>query len=282
MAHPNPQADPAILVEDLSLSYPAHGGGAAFQAVEGVSFELARGGVLAVLGESGSGKSTLTKFLAGRGKDAGDKGARIKHSGGTGRTLDIDLSRASKGTRNKLTAYVGYLSQNEGATLTAELTIGDVLLEPVSERTRKFDRDAMGEIIAEMMDIVALPLSTLQQFPHELSKGQRQRIAVMRSLMLEPPVLIADEPTLGVDANNRPRIVELLRWYHERTNSAMMLISHDIGMLEALVEDVLVMQQGGIVGAGDINAIFRQADHEYVQRLAQALRSTAYDEIAME
>ena len=140
----------------------------------------------------------------------------------------------------------------------------------------------MGEIIAEMMDIVALPLSTLQQFPHELSKGQRQRIAVMRSLMLEPPVLIADQPTLGVDANNRPRIVELLRWYHERTNSAMMLISHDIGMLEALVEDVLVMQQGAIVGAGDINAIFRQADHEYVQRLAQALRSTAYDEIAME
>lgn len=282
MAHPNPQADPAISASDLSLGYPAHGGGAAFQAVEGVSFELARGGVLAVLGESGSGKSTLTKFLAGRAKDAGDKGARIKHVGGAGTTLDIDLTRASRGTRNKLTAYVGYLSQNEGATLTAELTVGDVLLEPVSERTRKFDRDAMGEVIAEMMDIVALPLSTLQQFPHELSKGQRQRIAVMRSLMLEPPVYIADEPTLGVDANNRPRIVELLRWYHKRTNSAMMLISHDIGMLEALVEDVLVMQQGRIVGAGDINAIFRQADHEYVQRLAQALRSTAYDEIATE
>src|SRR5690606_16869237 len=126
----------------------------------------------------------------------------------------------------------------------------------------------LGERVAEMMDIVALPLSKLQEHPYELSKGQRQRVAVMRSLMLDPVVYFADEPTLGVDANNRPRIVELLRWYRERSNAAMMLISHDIGMLEALVEDVLVMQEGRMIAQGGINDIFRSADHGYVQRLA--------------
>ena len=131
-----------------------------------------------------------------------------------------------------------------------------------------------------MFETVALPLEFLQRYPYELSKGQRQRIAVMQSLMLEPALLVADEPTLGVDANQRPNIVRLLKWYRDRTGAAMLLICHDIGVLEALVEDVVVLQDGQIVGRGDINSIFREADHEYVVQLANALRATAYDEIA--
>lgn len=282
MAHPRLEADPTIRVSDLSLSYPAHAGGREFQAVEGVSFDVPRGDVVALLGESGSGKSTLAKFLAGRGSDAGEKAARVKFTGGDASVLDVPMRKLSRGTRARLTAYVGHLAQDAGATLTPELNVGDILFEPIVERSKHFDRDALGERIAEMMDIVALPLSKLQEYPYELSKGQRQRVAVMRSLMLDPSVLIADEPTLGVDANNRPKIVELLRWYRQRTSATLMLISHDIGMLEALVRDVLVLQQGRLVGHGDINAIFRQADHGYVQQLAQALRATAYDEIAEE
>lgn len=282
MAHPDPGADPVVRVSDLSLSYPAHAGGRAFQAVEGVSFDLPRGGITALLGESGSGKSTLARFLAGRGPDAGEKAARIRLSGGEASVMNLPMGRLGRRSRTRLTAYVGHLAQDAGATLTPELNVGDILFEPIVERSKRFDRDALGERIAEMMDIVALPLSKLQEYPYELSKGQRQRVAVMRSLVLDPTLLIADEPTLGVDANNRPRIVELLRWYRERSGASMILISHDIGMLEALVEEVLVMQQGRLVGRGDINEIFRQADHSYVQRLAQALRATAYDEIADE
>ncbi len=282
MAQPVLTADPTIRVSDLSLSYPAHAGGREFQAVEGMSFKVARGGVVALLGESGSGKSTLTRFLAGRGSDAGEKAARIKPTGGEASVFDVSLRRLRGRTKARLTAYVGHLAQDAGATLAPELNVGDILFEPIVERSKRFDREALGERIAEMMDIVALPLSKLQEYPYELSKGQRQRVAVMRSLMLDPALLIADEPTLGVDANNRPKIVELLRWYRERTDAAMVLISHDIGMLEALVEEVLVMQQGRLVGKGDINEIFRNADHGYVHQLAQALRATAYDEIADE
>lgn len=281
LAQPNPEADPVISVSDLSLDYAAHAGRRAFQAVEGVSIELRRGGVLAVLGESGSGKSTLTRFLAGRAND-GDKSARIHVGGGAATTLDVPLNRLSRRARNRLTAYVGHLAQEAGATLTPELNIGDVLFEPIAERSRHFDREALGAYVAEMMDIVALPLAKLQEYPYELSKGQRQRVAVMRSLMLDPTLIILDEPTLGVDANNRPRIVELLKWYRSRTGASMILVSHDIGMLEALAEEVIVMQQGTVVGRGDINTIFRRTEHDYVQRLANALRSTAYDEIADE
>ena len=282
MTHSQLHADPCIRMSDLSLSYPAHAGGREFQAIEGVSFDVPRGDVLALLGESGSGKSTLARFLAGRASDAGEKSARIKLTGGEASVLGVPIRRLGRRARTRLTAYVGYLAQDAGARLAPELNVGDILFEPIVERHKDFDRDALGGHIAEMMDIIALPLSKLQEYPYELSKGQRQRVAVMRSLMLDPAVLIADEPTLGVDANNRPKIVELLRWYRERTNATVMLISHDIGMLEALVKDVLVLQRGRLVGHGDINAIFRQADHGDVQLLAEALRATASDEITDE
>lgn len=281
VALPNPAANPVISTSDLSLRYPAHAGGKAFQAVEGVSLEVPRSGVLAVLGESGSGKSTLTRYLAGRATE-GDKSARIQQTGGDAKVLDVSVARLSRRARARLTAYVGHLSQDAGATLTPELNVGDVLFEPIMERMRNFDRSALGEYVAEMMDIVALPLAKLQEYPYELSKGQRQRVAVMRSLMLDPTLLVIDEPTLGVDANNRPRIVELLKWYRERTGATMVVVSHDIGILEALAQEVIVLQQGKVVGRGEINTIFRNTQHEYVSKLAEALRSTAYDEIAEE
>lgn len=282
MAEPIRDADPAVQVSDLSLLYPAHGGTKAFTAVDGVSFELGRGEVLALLGESGSGKSTVARFLAGRADEAGERHSRIKASGGDANVLGVPMRKLRRRAKTRLTAHVGFLAQDAGATLSPDLNVGDILLQPITERTRHFDREQLGERIAEMMDIVALPLSKLQEYPYELSKGQRQRVAVMRSLMLQPSLLIADEPTLGVDANNRPRIIELLRWFRESSGASMVLVSHDIRMLEVLVQNVLVLQQGRLIGSGDINEIFRHADHDYVKQLALALRATAYDEVAEE
>ena len=280
MTDVQPDADPAVVVSDLSLAYPAHAGGKEFQAVEGMSLTLRRGETLAVLGESGSGKSTLARFLAGRATDPVQKSAHITAIGGEATVLGQPLRKISRRNRGRLTAFVGHLGQDAGATLPPDLNVGDIVCEPVMERSKKFDREALGETIAEMMDLLALPLTMLQSYPFELSKGQRQRVAVMRSLIMDPALLVADEPTLGVDANNRPRIINLLNWYRERTGATMLLISHDIGMLEALVDEVIVMQHGRAVGRGQINDVFRDASHTYVQQLAEALRATAYDEIA--
>lgn len=274
------EADPALVVSDLSLAYPSHGGAREFQAIEAVNFSVARGRVLAVLGESGSGKSTLARYLAARGFESAQKSDQIRHVGGDAQVLGESLPRMSKRKQRKFSAFIGFLPQDAGARLSPDANVGDTIFQPIEERIRRFDRSELGETVAEMFDIVGLPLSFLQKYPFELSKGQRQRVAVVRSLLMEPRVYVADEPTLGVDANNRPKIVQLIEWYRGRTGATTLLVSHDIGMLEALVEEVLVLQEGSAVGYGHINEIFRHADHVYVQRLADALRATAYDEIA--
>lgn len=279
-SEPNRSAPIMLKVNDLSLTYPAHAGSKAFTAVEGVTFELPRGQVLAVLGESGSGKSTLARAIAARSNDPADRSARVKISSGSIEALEVDMLTLKRRTKNQLTAHIGYLSQNAGATLPPDLSVGDILLEPLYERTKDVDIEAISKDITEMMHIVDLPLVMLEDFAHELSKGQRQRVAVMRSLMLGPVLLIADEPTLGVDANNRPKIAELLEWYQKRTEVSMVLVTHDIGLLEKLTDDVIVMQQARMVGQGHINDIFRDTEHRYVQQLAEALRATAYDEVA--
>lgn len=274
------QSTLSVRVSDLSLTYPKHAGTAAFTAVEGVSFDLATGSVLAVLGESGSGKSTLTRFLAGRSNDPSDRSARVKLTSGAAEVLDTPLGKLSRRSKDELTARIGYVAQDAGAVLPPDINVGEMFFEPVFQHSKDVDRDAIGNDIAEMMNIVDLPLTKLQEYAHELSKGQRQRVAVMRSLMLAPELLIADEPTLGIDANNRPKIVQLLDWYRKRTGASMILITHDIGLLETLTHQVIVMQNARLVGSGDINEVFRNADHHYVQQLAGALRSNAYDEVA--
>jgi len=277
---PERLADPAVRVSDLTLGYPAHAGGVAHSAIEGVDFTVRRGEVRALLGESGSGKSSLLQFLAGQGRSAGDRKARLRVLSGDATVLGVPMRGAGKRQLLRATAHIGYLAQGAAAALPAEMNVGDILMQPITERAKNFDRGEVGEQIAQMMDLLALPLTKLQEYPYELSKGQRQRVAVIRSLMLEPAVYLADEPTLGVDASGRPGIVELLSWYRERSGAAMILVSHDIAMLEALVDEVLVLQQGRLVGEGNINEIFRNEDHSYVRQLAQALRATAYDEIA--
>lgn len=274
-------ADPAITASDLSLGYQERPG-KVFQAVEGINIRVQKGSSLAVLGESGAGKSTLATYLAGHGADSPAKSDRIRRMSGEARVFDTALTKPSGRMLRRITAHIGYLPQDAGAKLAPDLNVGDLIFQPIEERIPKFDRNELGPHIAEMFEILGMPLTFLQKYPYELSKGQRQRVAVLRSLVHTPSVYVADEPTLGVDANNRPKIVELIEWYRARSNPTMLIVSHDIGLLEALIEDVLIMQRGAAVGFGNINSIFRHATHEYVVKLADALRTSAYDEIAAE
>lgn len=273
------EADPAVVASDISLGYSGGPLSKTFHAVTGLSFEVNKGATLSILGESGSGKSTLAKFMAGRSKQGAQKKDHIRYVSGEAWNLGVPLHKAKNQNSRQLTAFVGYLEQEAGAKLEPEFNIGDVLFKPIEERIRNFDRGVLGEKVAELFDQMALPLTFLQKYPYELSKGQRQRVAVVRSLLTEPRVLIADEPTLGVDANNRPRIIETIHAYQKTSGATYVMISHDITMLERLSTDVLVLQNGNAVGYGGINEIFKSAKHGYVHRLAQALRATAYDEV---
>ena len=272
----------AAIVSDLSIGYPAHAGTPAFTAVEGVSFELAAGSVTALLGESGAGKSTLLRFLAARGLETADKSSQLKQLNGHAQVFGQSLDRLNRKKLWALAEQIGYLPQDGGAKLNPDFSVGDQLMLTADERYKKFDREPFAERAAALISDIDLPLSVLNDFPHQLSKGQRQRIAVAKSLMLTPKLLILDEPTMGVDARNRPKLIDMLLGYKTQHDAAMLIVSHDIGLLEALVDQVLVMQQGSIVGEGDINEIFSNSEHAYVQRLANALRSNAYDEASDE
>ncbi len=272
----------AAIVSDLSIGYPAHAGTPAFTAVEGISLELPAGSVTALLGESGAGKSTLLRFLAARALETAVKSSQLKQLNGHVQVFGQSLDRLNRKKQWVLAEQIGYLPQDGGAKLNPDLTIGEQLMLTADERYKKFDREPFAERAAALITDCDLPLSVLNEFPHQLSKGQRQRIAVAKSLMLTPKLLILDEPTMGVDARNRPKLIDMLLGYREQHEAAMLIVSHDIGLLEALVDHVLVMQQGSIVGEGDINEIFSNSEHAYVQSLANALRSNAYDEASDE
>lgn len=276
--YPVDQAHALVRASDLTLGYAARGGAPAFAALEGVSFAVAEGTVTAVLGESGSGKSTLARVLAGRATQGGDRRAQINIISGDAEVLGESLRAIKRKKLPELATHIGYVQQDAGALLRADLTIAEILLEPISQRFKRYDPEDYAEWISRLLSAVSLTPEMLDQFPHQLSKGQRQRVAVIRALVLSPQVLILDEPTMGIDPNNRPRVIELLDRYQSEHKATVLVVSHDISLLEALVDDVIILQQGSVVGRGGINEIFSDAEHDYVQRLADALRSTAYDE----
>lgn len=144
-------ATPVVRVSDLSLEYPAHSGSRAYVAVQGASFEIQRGGVLAVLGESGSGKSTLARVLAGRASEVSQRSDRPRVTSGEATVYGVSLQRIGRKDHNQMTAHVGFLAQNAGATLTPELTVGDILMEPIREREKHYDVNLAGEKITEML-----------------------------------------------------------------------------------------------------------------------------------
>lgn len=268
-----------IEVSDLTLMYAAHGGTASFTAVTGLSFQVQPGEVLALLGESGAGKSTLLQTLAGRAQ-LGAKTSRIKITGGSVTVLDTVLNNLGKRAARQLSQQIAFVSQRANSELPSDLKIADILTQNAKARSKNIDNAWLAERISEMFEILELPLAMLSNFPAELSKGQRQRVAIAAELVTPVKLIIADEVTNGVDALVRPQITKLLTWHREQTGAAMVLVSHDIQLLETLADKALVLRAGQAVGYDSLNSVFRDVKHSYVAELADALRRTAYDEAA--
>ncbi|TAM70198.1 MAG: ATP-binding cassette domain-containing protein [Microbacteriaceae bacterium] len=264
-------SDAPIVVSDLSAEYPAHGASAACVALHGVSLRVARGEILGLLGASGSGKSTLARIVAGRAvrDDAASVAPRI--TGGDARVRGLGMRALGKRDRARLTFHVGYLAQDAADTLSATLTVGEIISEPIFQRDRRYDRRAAGARVATMLDAVQLPLGLMTRYPYQLSGGQRQRVALARSIVLGPSILVADEPTAGIDVTVRSAVVELLGQLRHGRDFAALVVSHDLAVLRHATARIAVLERGGLIGYGDIDTVLSQRDHPYVTKLADAL-----------
>lgn len=266
------EADPyPIVASDLTVEYPAHGASSAFVAVRGLTLTLGRGEVLGLLGESGSGKSTLARLLSGAEFAPAHGEVRAQIVGGEATVLGHPLRRIGRRALARVTFGVGLLAQDAASTLPASLTVSDIVSEPVLERDRRYNQAALQTLVATMVDAVRLPLSVLGKYPYELSSGQRQRVALARALVFGPSLLIADEPTAGVDALVRDDVIDLIgELQRERAFSAV-LVSNDLSVLRRVADRIGVMHQGVLVGLGTIDEVFDNPWHPYVAELSAAL-----------
>lgn len=266
---------PPVQTDDLTIEYPPHGASPAFVAVHGFTLRIAPGEVVGLLGESGSGKSTLARVLSGDAFASDASGIRPQITGGEATVLGFGLRRIGKRALTRLRFGVGLLAQDDADTLESTMTVAEIVAEPILERDRRYNRRALGARVATMIDAVRLPLAVLGQYPYELSSGQRQRVALARALVLGPALLIADEPTAGVDVLVRDAVIGLISELQQERNFSALVISHDLAVLQRFANRIGVMHKGVLVGLGTLEDVFRDPWHPYVRGLADALQPTA-------
>ncbi|MGO4691184.1 ATP-binding cassette domain-containing protein [Glaciibacter sp. 2TAF33] len=271
-----PHDDLAVNTSDLTIEYPPHGASPAFVAVHGLTLKIAPGEVLGLLGESGSGKSTLARVLSGNAFSGsfGSSSADVRPviTGGEATVLGFPLRRISRRKLTRLTFGVGLLAQDASETLPPTMTVAEIVAEPVLDRDKQYNRKALATRVATMVDAVRLPLSVLGTFPYELSSGQRQRVALARALVFGPALLIADEPTAGVDVTVRNAVIDLIGELQRERSFSALVISHDLAVLRRVADRIGVMHQGVLVGLGTIDEVFDDPWHPYVAGLGAALR----------
>ncbi len=262
-----------IVLSDLTLEYPPHGASPAHVALRGLTLSIAPGEVLGLLGSAGSGKSTLAKVLAGAAFEQRGPEVRPVITGGEATVLGRRLRTLPRRKVAEFRFHVGYLSQDAAAKLPPDRTVAEIVGEPILERDRRYNRRALETRVATMVDGVRLPLKLLDRFPYELSGGQRQRVAVARALVLGPSLLIADEPTAGIDLTVRDAVAQLIRELRDREHHSFsaLIISHDLPVLRRTAHRIAVLDRGELAALGTIDEVFDDPRHPYVMALAGAL-----------
>lgn len=228
----------AVVCDDLSVS--RWGAGPETRAVDGVTFTLKTGEILAVSGEAGSGKSSLLAVLAGRLDDT------MSVSGGEARVCGIPVHRKGR-DRRVLTYRVGYVPQGAGAALPARLTVGETIAEPITSRDRRVNSRAVAVRVAGLLDEMHLPLGTADRFPFELSAGMRQRVAFARALVLDPRVLVADEPLANIDLEVRHVVFDAIVRRRRDRGMAAVVASNDAAFARELGAAHLRLRGGHVV-----------------------------------
>ena len=244
-------------VRDLHVSFATEEG--IVQAVDGVSFELGAGEVLAVVGESGSGKSVTAMTLMGLTRSPN---ARFE---GTATYQGTDLVSASEEEMRRVRGReIAMIFQDPMTSLNPVHRIGDQIVEQIQAHEDRSDSDARERAI-ELLDEVGIPRARerADSYPFEFSGGMRQRVMIALALSCDPHVLIADEPTTALDVTIQAQILERIKDLRERTDAAVILVTHDLGVVADIADRIAVMYAGRIVEQGTLDEIFYDPQHPY-------------------
>ena len=262
---------PFLEVKNLNVAFPTEDG--LVQASNDITFSVARGETLAVVGESGSGKSVTSLAVMG----LHDR-KRTQISGEAILNLDsgpVDVISADEEAVRKLRGKaMSMIFQDPMSALHPYYSIGNQLIEAWS-LYNEGDKAAGKKRAIEMLDLVGIPAASkrVDEFPHQFSGGMRQRVMIAMALINNPSLLIADEPTTALDVTVQAQILDLMRELQKQSNTAIILITHDLGVVAEMVDRVLVMYAGRAIEVAKVESIFESPNHPYTKGLLSAVRS---------
>ena len=248
------------------------------KAVNGISFSLEKGKVLGIVGESGSGKSvtaySILQILANPGKIVDGS---IIYAG-------QELVGASKEEMGKIRGNkISIIFQDPMTSLNPVFTIGNQLMEAIMLHTGR-DKVEAKERAIEMLKLVGVnePEKRIKQYPHEFSGGMRQRVMIAMALACEPDILIADEPTTALDVTIQAQILDLIRDLQAQLGMSVILITHDLGVVAEMCDEVIVMYAGEVCERGTADEIFYNPKHEYTKGLLRSIPTVSDDDRRLE
>jgi len=254
-----------LSVNDLSVSFKTHDG--LVQAVSHLSYEVRRGQTLAIVGESGSGKSVSSLAVMGLlGTDNANISGEVHFDG-------KDLISSSADTVRKLRGLkMAMIFQDPLSALHPYYSIGKQLIEAVTAH-QKVSKEAARARALEMLNRVGIPSADkrIDDYPHQLSGGMRQRVMIAMALINDPELLIADEPTTALDVTVQAQIIELLRDLQREFGTAIVIITHDLGVVADMADDVIVMYGGAAAEQGPVREIFYQPEMPYTWGLLASI-----------
>jgi oligopeptide transport system ATP-binding protein len=258
---------PALRVQDLAITFRSFTGGLLqrrerqLRAVDGISFELRPGETLGVVGESGSGKSTLARGILGLIKP--DRG-RVMWNGEELTGLDEEQLRQKR-------KELQIVFQDPVASLNPRMTAGDIISEPLWTFYPNMERLQVEERTRGMMKVVGLLPNQINRYPHEFSGGQCQRIGIARSLVLNPKLLICDEPVSALDVSIQAQIINLLKDLQKKLGLALIFIAHDLSVVRYISDRVMVMYMGQAMEVSDKTNLYRRPLHPYTNALMKSV-----------
>ena len=252
-------------VRELRKFFPVHGGllnrkVADFRAVDGVSFALQEGKTLGLVGESGSGKTTIGKCIL---RLMEPSAGQIYYDGG-------EITYLKQRDLRRLRSEIQMIYQAPAASLNGRMTVGQIIGEPlwIHERLKG---DAARARVLELMNVVGLKDEHYYRYPHEFSGGQQQRIGIARALAVQPRLIVLDEPTSALDVSVQAQILNLLQDLQDQFDLTYLFISHDLGVVRYMCDEVALLYLGKIVEVAATEVIFENPKHPYTQALISAI-----------